>query len=41
MHGTIEAIEDTVVHLTVADGMRVKFERQAIGRVITDDVFTK
>lgn len=41
MHGTIEAIEDTVVHLTVADGVRVKFERQAIGRVITDDVFTK
>ncbi|MEO4052145.1 preprotein translocase subunit YajC [Solibacillus sp. CAU 1738] len=36
LHGEVDAIEDTVVYLIIADNTRVKFERQAIGRVIVD-----
>ncbi|GGG27420.1 UPF0092 membrane protein YrbF [Lysinibacillus alkalisoli] len=38
LHGTIDAIEDTTVYLVLADGTRLKFERQAIGRVLKDEV---
>ena len=34
LHGEIEAIEDTVVIIIVEDGTKLKFERQAIGRVL-------
>ena len=33
LHGEIDSIEDTVVYLKIDDNTRVKFERQAIGRV--------
>ena len=33
LHGEVDAIEDTLVHLKV-DGARLTFERQAIGRVV-------
>ncbi|MEG0472981.1 MAG: preprotein translocase subunit YajC [Solibacillus sp.] len=33
LHGEVDAIEDAVVYLKVDDGTRLKFERQAIGRV--------
>ncbi len=36
LHGTIDAIDDTSVYVTVADGTRLQFERVAIGRVITE-----
>ena len=34
LHGEVETIEDTVVVLIVEDGTKLKFERQAIGRVL-------
>lgn len=34
LHGEIEALEDTVVTLKISDNTKVKFERQAIGRVL-------
>lgn len=34
MHGTIDALDDTTVFLTVSDGTRLQFEKVAIGRVI-------
>ncbi|KYG91672.1 preprotein translocase subunit YajC [Metasolibacillus sp. FSL H7-0170] len=36
LHGEVDAIEDTAVYLLIADNVRVKFERQAIGRVLVD-----
>ncbi|MBD8037280.1 MULTISPECIES: preprotein translocase subunit YajC [Solibacillus] len=33
LHGEVDAIEDTVVYLLVDGNTRLKFERQAIGRV--------
>lgn len=33
LHGEIDAIEDTVVYILVDGTTRLKFERQAIGRV--------
>lgn len=33
LHAEVDAIEDTVVILKVEDGTRLKFERQAIGRI--------
>lgn len=33
LHGEVDAIEDTVVYLKIDENTRVKFERQAIGRV--------
>lgn len=41
LHGVVEAIEDTVVTLSIADNIRVKFDRQAIGRVVNDDLLKK
>lgn len=37
LHGEIDSIEDTAVTLKIADNVRVKFDRQAIGRVVTGD----
>ncbi|MGE7091021.1 preprotein translocase subunit YajC [Lysinibacillus sp. NPDC048646] len=36
LHGVIDSIEDTSVTLIIADNVRVKFDRQAIGRVAND-----
>lgn len=36
LHGVIDSIEDTAVTLIIADNVRVKFDRQAIGRVVKD-----
>ncbi|MGE7688008.1 preprotein translocase subunit YajC [Lysinibacillus sp. NPDC097214] len=36
LHGEIDSIEDTAVTLKIADNVRVKFDRQAIGRVNGD-----
>ncbi|MCT6923088.1 MULTISPECIES: preprotein translocase subunit YajC [Bacillales] len=36
LHGEVDAIEDAFVYLIIADNVRVKFERQAIGRVVVD-----
>lgn len=33
LHGEVDAIEDAVVYLLVDGNTRLKFERQAIGRV--------
>lgn len=33
LHGAIEAVDDTTVILNVADGVNVRFEKGAIGRV--------
>ncbi|AVK99011.1 preprotein translocase subunit YajC [Lysinibacillus sphaericus] len=38
LHGVIDSIEDTAVTLVIADNVRVKFDRQAIGRVVNDQV---
>ena len=37
LHGEIDSIEDTAVTLKIADNVRVKFDRQAIGRVLDSD----
>lgn len=34
LHGTIDALDDTTVFITVADGTRLQFEKVAIGRVV-------
>ncbi|WP_342525290.1 preprotein translocase subunit YajC [Chryseomicrobium sp. FSL W7-1435] len=34
LHGTIDALDDTTVFLTVADGTRMQFEKVAVGRVV-------
>jgi preprotein translocase subunit YajC len=34
LHGEVETIEETVVYIIVEDGTKLKFERQAIGRVL-------
>ncbi|ETP68928.1 preprotein translocase subunit YajC [Planomicrobium chinense] len=34
LHGQVDAVDDTTVYLTVADGTRMQFERQAIARVV-------
>ncbi len=34
MHGTIDAIEDTAVHVKIADNVIIKLEKQAIGTVV-------
>ena len=36
LHGEVDAIEDTVVYLKIDENTRLKFERQAIGRVESD-----
>ena len=34
LHGEVDAIEDTIVYLKVDGSTTVKFERQAIGRIV-------
>ena len=34
LHGTVDAVDDTTIYITVADGTRLQFERQAIARVV-------
>ena len=34
LHGEVDSIEDTIVHLKIAGNTTVKFERQAIGRIV-------
>lgn len=34
LHGEVDSIEDTIVHLKIGGNTTVKFERQAIGRVV-------
>ena len=34
LHGTIDALDDATVYVTVSDGTRLQFERQAIARVV-------
>ena len=36
LHGEVDAIEDSVVYIIVDGKTRLKFERQAIGRVVTE-----
>ncbi len=37
LHGTVDAIDDKTVVLTVEDGAKVRFERAAIQRVVELD----
>ncbi|MEK4230123.1 preprotein translocase subunit YajC [Solibacillus sp. FSL H8-0538] len=34
LHGEVDAVEDTVIYIKVEGNTRLKFERQAIGRVL-------
>ncbi|WP_033544123.1 preprotein translocase subunit YajC [Planococcus sp. CAU13] len=34
LHGQVDAVDDTTIYITVADGTRLQFERQAIARVV-------
>ena len=34
LHGTVDAVDDATIYITVADGTRMQFERQAIARVV-------
>lgn len=34
IHGSIEAVDETTVYLKVADGTTLRFDRQAVGRVV-------
>ena len=34
LHGEVDSIEDTIVYLKIDGNTTVKFERQAIGRVV-------
>lgn len=34
LHGLVDAVDDATVYITVADGTRLQFERQAIARVV-------
>ena len=34
LHGTVDAVDDVTIYITVADGTRMQFERQAIARVV-------
>lgn len=36
LHGVIDSIEDTAVTLKISENVRVKFDRQAIGRVVSE-----
>ena len=36
LHGEVDSLEDSVVYLIVDGKTRLKFERQAIGRVINE-----
>ncbi|AIY05183.1 preprotein translocase subunit YajC [Planococcus sp. PAMC 21323] len=34
LHGLVDAVDDATIYITVADGTRLQFERQAIARVV-------
>ncbi|WP_434402534.1 preprotein translocase subunit YajC [Planococcus sp. 11815] len=34
LHGQVDAVDDTTIYITVADGTRMQFERQAIARIV-------
>lgn len=34
IHGSIEAVDESTVYLKVADGTTLRFDRQAVGRVV-------
>lgn len=34
LHGLVDAVDDSTIFITVADGTRMQFERQAIARVV-------
>ncbi|MFD1030519.1 preprotein translocase subunit YajC [Metaplanococcus flavidus] len=34
LHGTVDAVDDATIYITVGDGTRLQFERQAIARVV-------
>ena len=34
LHGLVDAVDDVTVYVTVADGTRLQFERQAIAKVV-------
>ena len=34
LHGEVDSIEDTIVYLKIDSNTTVKFERQAIGRIV-------
>lgn len=36
LHGEVDSIEDTTITLKIADNVRVKFDRQAIGRIVNN-----
>jgi len=36
LHGVIDSIEDTAVTLKISENVRVKFDRQAIGRIVNE-----
>lgn len=36
IHGSIEAVDEATVYLKVADGATLRFDRQAVGRVVED-----
>lgn len=36
IHGTVDAVDETTVFIKVADGTTLRFERQAVGRVVKD-----
>lgn len=38
MYGTVTAVEDGEVELEIADGVRVRFVKAAIAKVVPDDV---
>lgn len=37
IHGTVDAVDETTVFVKVADGTTLRFERQAVGRVVKDN----
>lgn len=36
LHAKVDAVDDQTIFVTVADGTRLKFERVAVGRVVTE-----
>lgn len=36
IHGTVDAVDEATVFVKVADGTTLRFERQAVGRVVKD-----
>lgn len=36
LHGTVDALDDKTIFITVADNTRMQFERASIARVITE-----